>query len=510
MILWILWIPLVASYRLLKLKLKETEDLFVTNSKGTLKLLPLSIPNQSVVVHSRRLFFVQQGLLYKMYLNPGSLEIHLKNDRREIGFLKSGSPRKKRVNPFSFASRKPKREEAMSPKEFSRSKERIKLKETKVEDRGDNKVEDRGGYKVEDRGDNKVEDRGGYKVEDRGDRYTTKVEDRVDRYTTKVEDIPTKVEDTTKIEYTTKDEDSSAKQIEILKTILATLDRNKSNTNTTSNTTTPTNTNTLPPTTTPLHTPPWHTSDKDFVESDSKIDEDTLKYQQVDVFVSSLDRTYFKLRTSTNNCVTFHHNSFIFTPCINIDNQIFKLVKEEEIKKIVEENNEDFEEESSSSTRKDSSSKRKDSSGKRNEEDYAHKNNKRYIENYAHKEENKSSGLLSYDKQMREKFKDCKNLKVFCNRKSKDYNEEACREVIEKCEDVKPKEDAVEKKNTVEDNPPPQNYSPFLKPTLQSPPTSNIIRSILKNEAVKKDFNPDDIIEKLQNSINTNDFSDLM
>ncbi|EOB15175.1 hypothetical protein NBO_8g0039 [Nosema bombycis CQ1] len=249
-----------------------------------------------------------------------------------------------------------------------------------------------------------------------------------------------------------------------------------------------------------------------YIESDSKLEEDTVSEQFIDVIVTSINKTYFKLKTATGNCVTFMDNIFLFAPCINIDNQVFMTVNEEEVRRKMKE----------------------------------------------------SIALISYEKNMRNKYKtNCDDYYKLCNKGSPSYDETTCKQLREECEDESSDE---ESSRIVPERKPlpvypfrrpetskPDNFSiptesivrsSFFKPT-QSPPTLNndlppvvtqtstvrtvtttkppavssvtqstpqtsSLRDLIKAEAVKKDFSPDDIIEKLKKSIKSNDISDIL
>ncbi|WUR03413.1 putative SP-containing protein [Vairimorpha necatrix] len=249
---------LVHSYRLLKPKLLENEDLYLTDINSKLSLEPFGTKdNQRISIHKRKIQFTGNK---ELTLDQDSLEIKLKKIKI-VTYLKRPKNSMKKTDPFGFKMKKKNTETTKEeprrirpPKTVDRLPiNNIKTKKTEIQRTIQKKVDI--------------------------------IEDEIPDETIKTEE---KKSDTQNIDMEN-----------ILSKVKHLLNEKKNY----------------------------------LIESDSKIEEDTIKYSNIEVFIHPISDKYIKLKTEEKDCVTYYKDTFIFTPCLNVDSQVFKLENEDDILK---------------------------------------------------------------------------------------------------------------------------------------------------------------------------------
>ncbi|KAF7683963.1 hypothetical protein TCON_0838 [Astathelohania contejeani] len=76
--------------------------------------------------------------------------------------------------------------------------------------------------------------------------------------------------------------------------------------------------------------------------SDSSFEQMDSGYKYRDVTVKEIDKEYFQLIVNNTFCVSYFEKKFIFGPCVNNDNQYFRLVKAETVLKEIKKDKKKF------------------------------------------------------------------------------------------------------------------------------------------------------------------------
>lgn len=350
----------ILTYRLLKLKLFEDDDLFVTMNDTKLELKPLNVLNQRIAIHNRKLYFNKHNELYNLSLDNDNIVIKLKKDKKpEVAYLK-----RRKTSKWDFEdingnitneNTSLKRHKIMNLKRKESRLVDAKLDENTTDDKNSTSLKR---HTVMYLQRNKINDK---KIDPFG-------------FNKKKKQAPsTKKESVTQTKRSAVHKDTSIKIKPSISPLNPINENNQFSGNTTyNNTNFPANNsyinnNSPPPaqinknpnnfTTTSTNITQDITKQEEqdqsdqidmdlilskvktllnekknyLIESDSKIEEEIVKYKKVEVIVHPIDSKYIKLKTNDKDCVTFFKNSFIFAPCVNMDNQVFKLEKEDEI-----------------------------------------------------------------------------------------------------------------------------------------------------------------------------------
>ncbi|KAF5140791.1 hypothetical protein AAJ76_2000042761 [Vairimorpha ceranae] len=336
------FIYLCKSYRILKPKALENEDLYLTNINSKLVLQPFGDKeNQRISIHKRKLFF--SGDKY-LSLDNDSIEIKLKKEKI-VTYLKRSNFSQKKSDPFGFKNKK---KILDTPKEKMQQKRNIKQPDQNIT------------------------------YETQRQPIRKKTEPEIVKPEEEPPDEPVKIRDEQNI-----DMDSILSKVKHL------LNEKKNY----------------------------------LVESDSKIEEDTIKYTSLDVFIHPLNDKYIKLKTLEKDCVTYFKDSFIFTPCLNVDSQIFKIENEEDVfktKKIVIDDEDDETTEITPSKRHKIPSSREKNHIYENEEMY-------HVKSKERKPDDKSAVAYTYGTQEEQ-----------INHKNRDYGDKNFRKIISKRETIVP------------------------------------------------------------------------
>lgn len=316
-ILW--YLKILYSYRLLKLKLKENEDMYVTNTNGKLRLKPLldDRDTQHVSIHKRKLFFGTNNELYNLSLDTDNLEIKLKKEKTVV-YLKRPKRNGKRSDPFGFKNKKLRSNNEETPRE-KLSKARM---DSKPQDRNNNEQRNVNDPRNLNDFRNVHEPRNLQESRNSGMNIQS-------RPKMPLKDDMGKKDDVNDIDEQNLTKHSDDKEDEIADDKTPNIDMNSI-----------------------LNKVKHLLNEKKnyLIESDSKIEEDTVKYTKIDIFIHPLDDKYIKLKTKEKDCVTFFKDSFLFTPCLNVDNQVFKLEKEDDVIKKKSKSSYDDDEITSSTT----------------------------------------------------------------------------------------------------------------------------------------------------------------
>ncbi|EQB61040.1 hypothetical protein NAPIS_ORF01377 [Vairimorpha apis BRL 01] len=274
---------IILTYRLLKLKSFEDDDLFVTMNNLKLELQPLDTINQRIAIHNRKLYFNKNNDLYNLSLDNDNIEIRLKKDKKpEVSYLKRRkviSVVHKDVSHNSPLISKNNTSPLNNVNENINNFNNVALSNNSIPSTYNNS------YPINK---NLYNNAPPYSQNNAFTNNNNVINDKDLSQFPKSKEIVEEQEVSDQID------------MDLILSKVKTLLNEKKNY---------------------------------LIESDSKIEEEIVKYKKVEVIIHPIDSKYIKLKTNEKDCVTFFKNSFIFAPCVNMDNQVFKLEKEDEIVK---------------------------------------------------------------------------------------------------------------------------------------------------------------------------------
>lgn len=312
---------IILTYRLLKLKSFEDDDLFVTMNNLKLELQPLDTINQRIAIHNRKLYFNKNNDLYNLSLDNDNIEIRLKKDkkpevsylkRRKVMYLQRNKINDKKIDPFGFNKKKkqnsvntkkenaPSKKRSVVHKDVSHNSPLISKNNTSPLNNVNENINNFNNVALSNNSipstynnsypinKNLYNNAPPYSQNNAFTNNNNVINDKDLSQFPKSKEIVEEQEVSDQID------------MDLILSKVKTLLNEKKNY---------------------------------LIESDSKIEEEIVKYKKVEVIIHPIDSKYIKLKTNEKDCVTFFKNSFIFAPCVNMDNQVFKLEKEDEIVK---------------------------------------------------------------------------------------------------------------------------------------------------------------------------------